>query len=413
MDAKEIAGNFLDYSKEAKSFLMLLFLDGFAQMAFWFTLMLYLYYLGMSLLSIGFISAIGTFVAAATQFFAGYIADKVGRKKVLLIGVFLAAVGVWLFLLEPNMLILTIASIINGLAMAIFGPAQNAFISEKTSKKKRKYLFCLTAFFKQIGSAVSLFSIIIAVLILKDYEFSIVSTFQLFYLSYAIAYIVKIFLCFKIPERYDSKRSRSWVIPRSWKIMLKFGIANLIIGLGAGIMVPWFPVFFKLEFDVSLLTLAILFLVNSLVWAVCVLIIPLFASRFGSIRTIVVSQGLAILVIIIIPNSQIFLIAAIFFIVRIVLMNIAVPITNAFQLNLVKGHERATLTGVHFFSWQVSQATGVLIGGWLFAGTNLAIPFYVTASIYAVYIVVFYLFFRKMEVKGSGDKVHCVITEVR
>ena len=403
MDMKQLYRNFLGYSKEAKGFLVLSTLDGFAMLAFWFTLMLYLYHLNMSLISIGFIAALGTYVAAATQLFSGYLADKIGRKRVLLVGTLLAAVSVWLFLLKPHIIVFAVASIIHGFSMAIMQPAQNAFISEKTSRTKRKFLFSLNAFFRQMGSAVSLLSIILFVVFMKDLDISPTATFQLFYLTYVIVYILKILLCIFIPERYDHKRSWSWFVPKSWRVMLKFGITNLVIGIGAGIMVPWFPVFFKLKFEVSLLSLAIVFLINAVVWAVCVLVIPIFADRFGSIRTIVVAQGLAIVVILVIPNSPYFIMAALFFIVRIVLMNIAVPITNAFQLNLVKLDERGTLTGFLSLTWQASQATGTLIGGWLFSGSNISIPFYVTAGFYVVYIVMFFLFFRKMEKKGSGN----------
>lgn len=395
--------NFRGFSREAKSFLILTTLDGFAMLAFWFTLMLYLYHLNISLITIGFIAAIGTYVAAFTQLFSGYIADKIGRKKVVLVGTFLAAVAVWLILLRPSILILSIASMINGFAFAIMTPAQNAFISEKTSRKKRKFLFCLTAFSRQMGSAVSLVVIILMVVFLDDLGFSGTATFQMFYVSYVIAYIIKILLTITIPEKYDHKRAWNWVVPKNWPVMLKFAIANLIIGVGAGIMVPWFPVFFKLKFpEVTLLMLAVVFLINAVVWAFCVLVIPMFASRFGSIKTIVVSQGMAILVILLIPYSPIFLMAAMFFIIRIVLMNIAVPITNAFQLNLVNVDERGTLSGFLSFSWQISQATGTLIGGYLFSTGNLSLPFYVTASIYVVYTIVFFLFFYKMEKKGSG-----------
>ncbi len=169
-------------------------------------------------------------------------------------------------------------------------------------------------------------------------------------------------------------------------------------------MVPWFPVFFKEKFEVTLLTLAVVFLINSVVWALCVLIIPLFADRFGSVKTIVVAQSLAICVILVIPNSPVFLMAALFFIIRIVLMNIAVPITNAFQLNLVKSDERATLSGFLFSTWLVSQGTGTLIGGVLFSGI-LSFPSYIAASIYVVYLFLFWLFFRNIEKKAGATCV--------
>ena len=122
----------------------------------------------------------------------------------------------------------------------------------------------------------------------------------------------------------------------------------------------------------------------------------------GGFTLVEVLVVMAIMVILLIPNSPYFVMAAVFFIVRIVLMNIAVPITNASQLNLVKLDERGTLTGFLSLTWQISQATGTLIGGWLFSGNNISIPFYVTAGFYVVYIVMFWIFFHKMEKKGSG-----------
>jgi predicted MFS family arabinose efflux permease len=106
---------------------------------------------------------------------------------------------------------------------------------------------------------------------------------------------------------------------------------------------------------------------------------------------------MAILIIVFIPNSPVFWIAAAFFILRMMLMNVAHPVTLALQMNLCKETDRATLSSANAFSWQISQATGTVIGGFLFAGSDLAIPFYVTAGFYVVYIVTFWLLFRVHE----------------
>jgi len=406
MRLRDYTKDFLGYSKEAKSFVAISFVDGIAHMAFWFTLWLYMYHLGFSLPQIGVLGAIGTFVSAAAMLPAGYLADKFGRKRVVIIGAFLTCVATSLFLLSPSPYMIFTASAMNGLSLAILNPAQNAFMSEKASKHKRKFLFSIFTFSSQIGSALGLLSIAFVDVIAESSPLSLTASYQAFYVAYVLLYIVKVLLYFSIPERYNlriAKKRRP--IPDSWKVILKFCVTQFIIGIGAGIMVPWFPIFFKLRFDTSMMDLGMIFAINAVLWAVAALAMPLFAQRYGSVRTIVVSQFMAILIIVFIPNSPVFWIAAVFFILRMLLMNISHPVTMALQMNLCKETDRASLSSFNMFSWQIAQATGTVIGGFLFMGPNLAIPFYVTAGFYVVYIVTFWFLFKGYDDRGAGKCV--------
>lgn len=403
MKMRDYTKDFVGYSKEAKSFVAISFVDGVAHLAFWFTLWLYMYHLGFSLPQIGVLGAAGTFVSAAAMLPAGYMADKFGRKRVVIIGAFLTCVATSLFLLAPSPYMIFVASSINGLSLAILQPAQNAFMSEKASKRKRKFLFSIMTFSSQIGSALGLISIAFVDVIAESTPLSITATYQVFYIIYVLLYLLKLLLFFSIPEKYNLRiaKKRS-LVPRSWRVIMKFCVTQAIIGIGAGIMVPWFPIFFKLRFDTSMMDLGMIFAINAVLWAVSALAMPLFAQRYGSVRTIVVSQLMAILIIVFIPNSPVFWIAAVFFILRMLLMNISGPVTLALQMNLCRENDRASLSSFNAFSWQISQATGTVIGGFLFAGSNLSIPFYVTAGFYVVYIITFWFLFKGHEDRPSG-----------
>ncbi len=85
----------------------------------------------------GFITSIRNLLSSVFQPFIGYLSDKLGRKFILFIGIFLNfAITVPLIFFESTWLIVTIA-IIQALSLSIFVPTWNALLGDVTKPEIR------------------------------------------------------------------------------------------------------------------------------------------------------------------------------------------------------------------------------------------------------------------------------------
>ncbi|HPC28578.1 MAG TPA: hypothetical protein PKX17_07600, partial [Candidatus Methanomethylicus sp.] len=58
--------------------------------------------------------------------------------------------------------------------------------------------------------------------------------------------------------------------------------------------------------------------------------------------------------------------------------------------------ERGAASGISSALWRLPNAASTGIGGWLMAIGLLAMPFYLATALYAVSIVLFWTFFRRI-----------------
>jgi MFS family permease len=124
--------------------------------------------------------------------------------------------------------------------------------------------------------------------------------------------------------------------------------------------------------------------------------IPYLADRFGSVRSIVATQAVAVVVLLAIPNSPLLWLAAVMFALRMILMNIAGPIATSFMMNLVPERDRSSATSVRDTAWWSTWTVGNFMGG-LIMETDLETVYYVTAACYVAYLAVFAMFFWKRD----------------
>jgi MFS family permease len=175
-----------------------------------------------------------------------------------------------------------------------------------------------------------------------------------------------------------------------------FAITSILIGFGAGLVIPWFQVYFRLKFDASYSNIGYVFALQQFVLALSILLMPKIADRTGSVNTIVITQGLAIIVLVLIPSSPLFALAAVLFVVRAVLMNIAGPIQGAFMMGIICEEDRASATAINSLCWTGAWSLGTVVAGYVMEW-NIDAPFIITAAFYTAYSVLFYLFFKDIK----------------
>ncbi|WP_066298740.1 MDR family MFS transporter [Bacillus sp. FJAT-29937] len=145
---------------------------------------------GVSPTQTGLIIAVSSLVGIATSFFGGYFSDRYGRKKVLLVSIFLWAFVFIGFGLVEAVWGFFLMNALNGFCRSIFEPASRALLADLTEPKNRLLIFNLRytainvgvifgpllGFY--LGSSKSTFAFFIAAGVYAIYGLSLLLTYQ-------------------------------------------------------------------------------------------------------------------------------------------------------------------------------------------------------------------------------------------
>jgi MFS family permease len=176
-------------------------------------------------------------------------------------------------------------------------------------------------------------------------------------------------------------------------------VPNVVISMGAAILMPYMNLFFKETFPISDGTLGSIFAVSSVITGVATLASPLMADRWGRIRSLVFTQLASIPFLLTIGFAPVFGLAATAFWIRAALMNMGSPLYDAFAMEQVPARERATVSGLMGVSWNIGWAVGPYLSGVMQAQPNIGFRpiFVITCTLYVAASILSKLFFQRLD----------------
>ena len=294
------------------------------------TLQVFLVLEGLSFALSGLIvSTFGITSALATWPF-GILADRYGRKRFVIGGGVVSAVAITLFaIVGTNVSLLFGAAILSGFSEAMFASSWTAMLADKATNAWRTRAFTLSFFVSTISSAAGGFS----PSILGPFDsFLGISLVQGHRYLFAGVASVSLFGPAIVSRVSDSRPSgignpHLRVLPRkSLRPVIRYSIAGGLIALGAGMVIPLVPGWAYLRFGVKDdVTGPVFGGVNSLVMGVANLATPRLARKFGTVRTIVVTQASSTAFLFSMPFTPNFPVASAVFIIRSSLMMMSNP----------------------------------------------------------------------------------------
>jgi predicted MFS family arabinose efflux permease len=184
---------------------------------------------------------------------------------------------------------------------------------------------------------------------------------------------------------------------RSVKAILKLSLFMGLIGLGLGFVVELLPLWFNLKFGVSGDFLGPWYALTEALSLAAVYLVPMLSKRVGTANTVLLTQGISSLflgVMVLAPSA---IAAALLFVVRQFLMNLAWPAQQSYIMGVVEPEERATASSLTYATWGLANSLSPRLSGiWLGQG-QLMWPLLFGAGSYLLSVAVFYGFFRKVK----------------
>ena len=353
---------------------------------------------------------------------ASFYADKVGRRKFLLLYAALMSVSGFIFTISENYFALIIAAFIG--TINITGAESGAFLTieqailPQTLKnvRKRNTVF---AIYNMAGTLAMAAGVLLAGLpaVLQqhlqyfDIVLNQIGSIKLLFALYSVLGIVLLgiylLLSQKIEIRNNLEKQKdestrltrmSSLTPKSRSIVMKLSCLFAVDSFAGGFMIQSIVSFwFFTRFGADLTTLSYIFSVSGVLTAFSFMAAAKIADRIGLINTMVFTHIPANILIIAVAFAPTLPIAVAIYLLRMALSQMDVPTRQSYIVAVVREDERTTSAGITNISRNVTQAISPSLIGVLINSLSLAAPFVIGGALKVVYDVALYLNFRNVK----------------
>jgi len=347
----------------------------------------------------------------------GMVADRYGKKKVLIAGNVVASLTIAVFALTTNLAVLFAAAILEGAAEGATSAAISALLAEKCEATKRNSVFSLFGFTQSIAFGAGGFAIP-AVVVFQFMGLDSRESHILLYVIMAMLSLGSTALMFRVSESRITSQTTTRVkfsindlFPKkSRKVLAKYVLTGATIAFGAGLFVPLMTRWMNLQYNVADDVSGFVLAVSSLAIGVATLGSPYLAKKFGLVKAVVTTQATSTLFMFLTPFSPSMVLASTMYTVRAFLMNMSSPLEQSMIMGLVVKEERGAASGISTALWRLPNALSSFIGAWLMGIGFLMLPFFLATGFYVASIAMFWLFFRNtkmpeeiLECKGQTE----------
>jgi len=384
----------------------------------WGTLQAFLYLEGLSFAVSGLIVTVWGITAASATLLFGGLADRYGRKRMIITGGFLSSLSIILFGLVREVSLLYVVAVCTGLSEAMFAASWSAFLADKAGDVKRTSVFSLSFLVSTISQAIGGFSLSLLYLLRGMYGFELIAGTRYLFVAAGLLGLVGPVLISRVSDQRVPNGSPAFrVLPRTSRgVVAKYSLAGIIVALGAGMVIPlmpgWALLKFKLTYDV---TAPFLVGLNSIAMGIANLLVPGLARRFGTVRTIVMTEGFSTVFLFSIPFLPSFGLVWPVFLVRSMLMMMSNPAQNSLLMGLVPPEERSTASAIATSLWRFPNSFSTVVGAYLMGLGLLSAPFFICTGLYVTAIAYFWIAFRKVvlpeerQQQGASEPVGLMI----
>ena len=333
--------------------------------------------------------AVGALIGAVPT---GMLADRIGRKPVLLLTaaltpLFLATCG----LVTATPLLLA-ASLIQGFVSTAYWVTNLPLLTESTTEEQRVGVFALNSFLLLgVGALGNLLGGAIPEFIAGILHVSAASTLPLRWGVFSAALFTFVFglpLWFlQEPKRAKNVEQATTVVEagaaaepvskerRPVWLFLQLLLPDLVFTMGEGAVVALIQIYFVLRFQLLPGTLGIIFTISGLAGGIFSLTAPLFVKRWSKLRLITSVQYLTAPLMVLIGFAPTLPLAIAGEYARSLMRTLIEPVYAAFAMEQVSDRQRATLSGFYSVTWSIGFSIGPSVGGWLQSNVSLSTSF--------------------------------------
>ena len=340
----------------------------------------------------------------------GVLSNRIGLKRSLILGQLAFLVTFLIIALTTSGTTILVVTFLAGIGDTLYIVSVTPLLARLSNKANRNYLFSLywglSTLSRMLGSYLA-GQLPLWVKNIYGIETGTANSYQAVLLtSVGLTFLTLIPLAMlKLPEKIngngENEKEGKKIQLRQFvknKLVWKFFIPNLQIGLGAALIIPYLNLFFVERFAVNDQALGTLFSMGALATGLAALSGPHLADKLGTrVRAVVVAQGASILFLLVLGFTRLAGVAAVAFLARGALMNMGNPLYESFSMDQVPEDEQSTLNSFLVLSFELGWVIGPLVSGFVQQSYGFTPLFIATALLYGSGITMIWFFFRKHE----------------
>ena len=341
---------------------------------------IYLSKIGAPAMLIG-LTFMGISVFSALRSLAeGVIADRLGRKPVLL---FLAAslvAGGSVFVLTTNITVLLVAAVFFTVGGTItYHPAEVALLSDKVSNENRTMALSINATLATVASILGSFSAAVPA-VLQRIGLSEVSSYQPIFIVFSLvgATCFLLFVTVKeerIEHKVETTDTSSEEDKAERRLLMKWSGVVALDQLG-GSFNNLLSYWYYLRFGVGPAEIGLIMGIGRFIATFSYTLGLRMAKRFGTIRATVMSRIPIFVINLLTPLMPSFAIVAAARLLMSIFSDIDVPLRQSYIMGVTRSRTRASAYGVVQVVSRFTSAGAPAVTGYLYQFVSLAFPFY-------------------------------------
>lgn len=368
---------------------------------------LYILKLGYNEQFLGLVISVTMIATGLFAFPAAQVCDRIGSKKSLVwSGILSTAVLFLLYTLTSQEWLLGL-SLLSGILSTVPTILASPFLVENSTADDRIYLFsfnfALVMLATVLGMSIGGFLPQVWSTLMGVGPSSVASFRYTLFVSLIIAIVSVVPLAF-LKERkkvcVKAPDIRTVIVKLSEsKTVKRLLIISCLIGLGAGLIVPLFNVYFNKTLSASPQQIGVIFSIGQASMVVGAMAVPYIVSRIGRVKTVSLTYLVSIPFLILLAMSTNLYIAGLAYIMRMLFMNMSQPISNSFSMEIIHKDEMASVSSLTSMGNYVSIAVSTYIAGLLMSWGAYLLPYAATCVFYLAAAVLYLKFFKRYEKK--------------
>lgn len=386
----------------------------FARSAIAVLLAIYLDKLGFSLVQIGAFLTAGVAGSAAFAFLVSLIAEKVGRRRLLVIFTLMsAASGLAMVFINdffPLMFIAFVGSIAGGgAAGGAIQPLEQASLPDTAPSEKRTDLFAVYRIVAVGGAALGALAAGLPTIFEDSLGMSEMHAYKAMFVGFTLFLLVGALLYGLLSSAVEVARSEQrWVnplrLPSRRLIFTLTGLFSLDHFAGSLLVESLAAYWFYDKFGLGLESLPYVFFLSRILAAISLWLAAKVANRIGLINTMVFTHIPASLFLIATAFAPVAWMAVAFWWLRASLSMMDVPTRDSYTMSVVQPNERVAMAGVHIVGRSVAGTAGPSVGTALWQAVSASAPLIANGILKISYDLSLYFMFRNVKPPQEAQK---------
>ena len=372
-------------------------------------LALYLAEAGLTEAQIGLLFTLTLVGDALISLWLTTSADRIGRRRTLILGALLMAAAGIAFVLTQNIILLIFAAIVgvispSGNEIGPFLSLEQAGLTELVPNKSRTQIF---AWYNLVGSFATATGALAGGWLaqaLQNNEWTALEAYRVVLMGYAFGGFLLLLLFLNLTKAVEVETTqdttkRMFGLHRSRAVVFKLSSLFAMDAFAGGLLVQGLMAYwFHVRFGVESGMLGSIFFGANILAGISALLAVRLAEKFGLINTMVFTHIPSNILLILVPWMPTLPLAISVLLLRFSISQMDVPTRQSYTMAVVAPDERSAASGVTAIARSVGASISPALTGLLFSIPVLFnAPFFLSGGLKIVYDLLLYREFRAVK----------------